>query len=76
MERWSDGAHAMAIEDRHRMVAAVKVQVDLSASHIGQDSVQLHGGIGVTMEYPVGQYTKRQAVIGKTRIAAHLRSGA
>jgi alkylation response protein AidB-like acyl-CoA dehydrogenase len=28
--------------------------------------VQLHGGIGMTMEYPVGHYLKRTAVIGKT----------
>ncbi|GAB2471906.1 acyl-CoA dehydrogenase family protein [Jatrophihabitans fulvus] len=60
---------ALAVDDpaeRHRMVAAAKVQVDMSARHVGQDAVQLHGGIGVTMEYPVGHYFKRTTVIAKT----------
>lgn len=60
---------ALAVDDpaeRHRMVAAGKVQVDLSGRHVGQDSIQLHGGIGVTMEYPVGHYFKRLTVISKT----------
>jgi alkylation response protein AidB-like acyl-CoA dehydrogenase len=51
---------------RQRTVRAAKIQVDLSSRQIGQESVQLHGGIGMTMEYPVGHYFKRSAVIGKT----------
>jgi alkylation response protein AidB-like acyl-CoA dehydrogenase len=51
---------------RQRTVRAAKIQVDLSSRQIGQESVQLHGGIGMTMEYPVGHYFKRAAVIGKT----------
>ncbi|SHG32357.1 Acyl-CoA dehydrogenase [Jatrophihabitans endophyticus] len=60
---------ALAVDDpaeRHRMVAAAKVQIDLSSRHVGQDAIQLHGGIGMTMEYPVGHYVKRTAVIAKT----------
>ena len=60
---------ALEVDDpieRHRMVAAAKVQIDLSGKHIGQDAIQLHGGIGVTMEYPVGHYTKRLTVLAKT----------
>jgi alkylation response protein AidB-like acyl-CoA dehydrogenase len=53
-------------EDRQRIVRAAKIQVDLSAKQIGQESIQLHGGIGMTMEYPVGHYFKRAAVIGQT----------
>ena len=37
-----------------------------SARHVGQEAIQLHGGIGMTMEYPVGHYVKRTAVIAKT----------
>ena len=51
---------------RQRTVRAAKIQVDLSIRQIGQESIQLHGGIGMTMEYPVGHYFKRSAVIGKT----------
>jgi len=61
----------LALEDddraaRQRTVRAAKIQVDLSSRQIGQESIQLHGGIGMTMEYPVGHYFKRSAVIGKT----------
>jgi alkylation response protein AidB-like acyl-CoA dehydrogenase len=51
---------------RRRAVQAAKIQVDGSARHVGQEAVQLHGGIGMTMEYPVGHYLKRTAVIAKT----------
>ena len=42
------------------------MQIDLSSRHVGQEAIQLHGGIGMTMEYPVGHYVKRTAVIAKT----------
>jgi alkylation response protein AidB-like acyl-CoA dehydrogenase len=54
------------IDERRRGVRAAKVQIDLSARHIGQEAVQLHGGIAMTMEYPVGHYLKRTTVIAKT----------
>ncbi len=51
---------------RRRMVHAAKIQIDTAARHIGQEAVQLHGGIGMTSEYPVGHYLKRVSVIAKT----------
>jgi alkylation response protein AidB-like acyl-CoA dehydrogenase len=54
------------VDGRRRMVRAAKLGVDLAARHVGQEAVQLHGGIGMTMEYPVGHYLKRTAVIAKT----------
>ena len=45
---------------------AAKIQIDLAGRHIGQEAIQLHGGIGMTMEYPVGHYAKRVTVIAKT----------
>ncbi len=54
------------VGERRRTVRAAKIQVDLSARHIGQEAVQLHGGIGMTWEYPVGHYLKRTAVIART----------
>jgi pimeloyl-CoA dehydrogenase small subunit len=57
----------MAAEDdaveRRKAVSAVKVQIGRSARHIGQDAVQLHGGIGMTMEYKAGHYFKRLTMI-------------
>ncbi len=60
---------ALAGEDpveRRRAVRAAKVQIDLASRHVGQEAIQLHGGIGMTMEYPVGHYAKRTTVIAKT----------
>jgi alkylation response protein AidB-like acyl-CoA dehydrogenase len=54
------------LERRRTMLRAAKLQVDLAARHVGQEAVQLHGGIGMTMEYPVGHYLKRTSVIAKT----------
>ncbi|WP_375475477.1 acyl-CoA dehydrogenase family protein [uncultured Jatrophihabitans sp.] len=54
------------VQARRRMVRAAKAQIDISARHVGQEAIQLHGGIGMTMEYPVGHYAKRTTVIAKT----------
>jgi alkylation response protein AidB-like acyl-CoA dehydrogenase len=52
--------------ERRRLVQAAKIQIDLAGRHISQEAIQLHGGIGMTMEYPVGHYAKRVTVISKT----------
>ncbi|HXA24323.1 MAG TPA: acyl-CoA dehydrogenase family protein [Acetobacteraceae bacterium] len=60
-------AAVMAAEDdareRRRAMAAAKVQIGRSGRHIGQEAIQLHGGIGMTMEYNVGHYFKRMTMI-------------
>jgi pimeloyl-CoA dehydrogenase small subunit len=62
-------ATVMAAEDnateRRRAIAAAKVQIGRSGHHIGQEAIQLHGGIGMTMEYSVGHYFKRMTAIGQ-----------
>jgi pimeloyl-CoA dehydrogenase small subunit len=50
-------------EERREAVAAAKVQIGGSGKFIGQQSIQLHGGIGMTMEYKVGHYFKRITMI-------------
>ncbi len=49
--------------ERRRSIAAAKVQIGRSGKHIGQEAIQLHGGIGMTMEYSVGHYFKRMTMI-------------
>jgi pimeloyl-CoA dehydrogenase small subunit len=49
--------------ERHKVAAAAKVQIGRSGRKLGQEAVQLHGGIGVTMEYMVGHYFKRMSMI-------------
>ena len=52
--------------ERAQAVRAAKIQTNQAVRHVGQEAVQLHGGIGMTHEYPVGHYVKRTAVIAKT----------
>jgi alkylation response protein AidB-like acyl-CoA dehydrogenase len=47
---------------RRKNMAAVKVQIGRSARFVGQQSIQLHGGIAMTMEYAAGHYFKRLTV--------------
>ncbi|OYU47935.1 MAG: pimeloyl-CoA dehydrogenase small subunit [Rhizobiales bacterium PAR1] len=44
-------------------ISAVKAHIACAARFIGQQAIQLHGGIGVTMEYKVGHLFKRLTVI-------------
>ena len=46
-------------EERHVAIARAKVQLGQSMRYVGQQSVQLHGGIGVTDEYVGSHYFKR-----------------
>jgi alkylation response protein AidB-like acyl-CoA dehydrogenase len=48
---------------RRKAMSAAKVQIGRAAKHIGQEAIQLHGGIGMTMEYKAGHYFKRLTMI-------------
>ena len=67
--------------ERQRAMHAAKVQIGRSGRHIGQEAVQMHGGIGVTMEYAVGHFFKRMTMIERgfgdtdTHLAALARLG-
>jgi pimeloyl-CoA dehydrogenase small subunit len=50
-------------KERANAVAAAKVQVGNSGKFVGQQSIQLHGGIGMTMEAKIGHYFKRLTMI-------------
>jgi len=49
--------------ERAAAMSATKVQIGRSGRFIGQQSIQLHGGVGVTMEYKIGHYFKRMTMI-------------
>lgn len=49
--------------ERSKAIAAAKVQIGESAKFVGQQSIQLHGGIGVTEECWVGHYYRRLTMI-------------
>lgn len=44
---------------RGRLAAATRARVAQAGLYVGGQAIQLHGGIGVTDEYPVGHYYKR-----------------
>ena len=50
-------------KERRKAISAAKVQIGRSAKFIGQSAIQMHGGIGMTMEYKVGHYFKRVTMI-------------
>ncbi|GAA6141629.1 acyl-CoA dehydrogenase family protein [Hydrogenophaga sp. 5NK40-0174] len=45
-------------EERRQAIARAKVQLGQSMRYVGQQAIQLHGGIGVTDEYIVSHYFK------------------
>jgi pimeloyl-CoA dehydrogenase small subunit len=49
--------------ERRKAIAAAKVQIGRSGRIVGQGAIQLHGGIGMTMEHKVGHYFKRVTMI-------------
>lgn len=53
--------HALdyGLEDAWRIVSAAKARVDCIARFVGEQSIQLHGGIGMSDELMVGDYMKR-----------------
>ena len=50
-------------DERAKAMSAAKTQIGRSAKFIGQQAVQLHGGIGMTYEYKLGHLFKRLAMI-------------
>jgi alkylation response protein AidB-like acyl-CoA dehydrogenase len=52
--------------ERRRAVAAAKYRVGQAARFVGQQAVQLHGGMGVTDELPASHYFKRLSTIELT----------
>ncbi len=59
---------AMDFDDKERAkaIAAAKVQIGKSGKFVGQQSIQLHGGIGMTQEAKIGHYFKRLTMIENT----------
>lgn len=52
--------------DAAQAASRAKLQVSKAGRHIGQEAIQLHGGIGMTAEYSVGHYMSRLTAIDHT----------
>ncbi|MGW4241962.1 acyl-CoA dehydrogenase family protein [Nocardia sp. NPDC004722] len=58
---------AVADGSADRVAASrARLQVGRSGRHIGQEAIQMHGGIGITTEYPVSHYVARLTAIART----------
>lgn len=49
--------------DAKRAISSIKYQVGTAGKHVGQEAVQLHGGMGVTWELDIAHYFKRLTAI-------------
>jgi pimeloyl-CoA dehydrogenase small subunit len=67
--------------ERGKAMSAAKIQIGKSARYVGEQAVQLHGGIGVTEECHAGHYFRRltmlEQLLGDTdhHLAALARQG-
>jgi alkylation response protein AidB-like acyl-CoA dehydrogenase len=50
-------AAGSSAQDVHEAAARAGLQVSRAGRHVGQEAIQLHGGIAMTAEYSVGSYT-------------------
>jgi pimeloyl-CoA dehydrogenase small subunit len=54
------------VAERRRACSAAKAQIGQAGRYIGQQAIQLHGGMGMTNELNVGHYFKRLTMIDAT----------
>jgi alkylation response protein AidB-like acyl-CoA dehydrogenase len=54
------------VNERRKVIAAAKALVGQSARYVGQQAVQLHGGMGVVDELAISHYFKRLTAIDMT----------
>jgi alkylation response protein AidB-like acyl-CoA dehydrogenase len=64
--RLADDVGGDQAAERRRAVAAAKYRVGQAARFVGQQAIQLHGGMGVTDELPASHYFKRLSTIELT----------
>jgi alkylation response protein AidB-like acyl-CoA dehydrogenase len=50
-------------KERSKAAAAAKVQIGKACRFVGQNAIQLHGGMGMTDEMAIGHYFKRATMI-------------
>jgi alkylation response protein AidB-like acyl-CoA dehydrogenase len=60
---WATMLAAQGSEDARRAISAIKYQIGTAGRKVGQEAVQIHGGMGVTWELDVAHYFKRLTAI-------------
>jgi alkylation response protein AidB-like acyl-CoA dehydrogenase len=62
---WAVMLNAESHTDAKRAISSIKYQVGIAGRKIGEEAVQLHGGMGVSWELDIAHYFKRLTVIGQ-----------
>jgi alkylation response protein AidB-like acyl-CoA dehydrogenase len=50
-------------KERAKAASAAKVQIGKALNFVGQNAIQLHGGMGVTDEMAISHYFKRSTIL-------------
>ena len=61
---WAVMATESGTEDSKRAVSSIKYLVSSAGRSLGEDAIQIHGGMGVTWDLDVAHYFKRLTAIG------------
>ena len=62
---WATMMAAEGDADARRAISSIKYQVGTAGKKVGQEAVQIHGGMGVTWELDIAHYFKRLTAIGQ-----------
>jgi alkylation response protein AidB-like acyl-CoA dehydrogenase len=62
---WAVMLNAESHTDAKRAISSIKYQVGIAGRKVGEEAVQLHGGMGVSWELDIAHYFKRLTVIGQ-----------
>ena len=62
---WAAMTYAQGGAEAPRAVSSIKYLVSSSGQRVGEEAVQIHGGMGVTWELDVAHYFKRLTAIGQ-----------
>jgi len=61
---WTALLNTEGSADARQAISALKYQMGTAGRHVGQEAVQIHGGMGVTWELDIAHYFKRLSAIG------------
>jgi len=62
---WASMANTDGADDAKRAISAIKYHVSTAGQKVGQEAVQLHGGMGVSWDLDIAHYFKRLTAIGQ-----------
>jgi alkylation response protein AidB-like acyl-CoA dehydrogenase len=62
---WASMANADGTDEAKKAVSAIKYQIGTKGQKVGQEAVQLHGGMGVSWDLDIAHYFKRLTAIGQ-----------